>query len=244
MFRICDLYGASEASGPVALNRPTHFKMGTIGQAVEDTDLIILNPDEFGEGEICVRGRNIFMGYLKNEEATKEAIDEEGFFHSGDMGKIDEDGYLTITGRFKELIITSGGENIAPVPIEEALLESMGAVSRAIVIGDERKYLSVLLSLSVQESDPTLLLGIACDVDPEAKTIAEAKQSELWKEYITKGIKAANQKSISNAAKIQKYHILDEDLSEAKGLLTPTLKVKRSVVKKQYASVIDSMYED
>eukprot|EP00184_Porphyridium_aerugineum_P005548 CAMPEP_0184696290 /NCGR_PEP_ID=MMETSP0313-20130426/3634_1 /TAXON_ID=2792 /ORGANISM="Porphyridium aerugineum, Strain SAG 1380-2" /LENGTH=641 /DNA_ID=CAMNT_0027154889 /DNA_START=531 /DNA_END=2456 /DNA_ORIENTATION=+ len=241
--RISDLYGASEATGPITMNRPWNFEYNTAGQALEGTEVVILNKDANGEGEIAVRGRNVFMGYLGNEKATEETIDEQGFLHTGDMGKIDERGFLRITGRFKELIITGGGENVAPVPIETEMMNDLGALSRIVVIGDQKKFLSCLIVLKVEERDHTKLAGVALTVDPNAKTVAEAKASSVWKEYLEKGIKEANKKAISNAAFVQKYTILDEDLSIENGELTPTLKVKRSVVHKKFAPIIDAMYD-
>ena len=112
--------------------------------------LKIFNPDENGVGEICIRGRNSFIGYLKDEKASQESFDPEGFFHTGDLGKIDSNNFLVITGREKELIITAGGENISPVPIELSVREVLPFVSHAVVIGDGRKYISVLLTLKVE----------------------------------------------------------------------------------------------
>ena len=113
--------------------------------------LRVYNPDESGEGEICVKGRNIFMGYLRREKDTWDVFDSEGFFHTGDKGRIDEDENLIITGRIKELIITSGGENVQPVPIEQAVLQACPIVSHATAVGERRKYVSILLTLKVQK---------------------------------------------------------------------------------------------
>mmetsp|Transcript_11982 Transcript_11982/g.26135 ORF Transcript_11982/g.26135 Transcript_11982/m.26135 type:complete len:642 (+) Transcript_11982:50-1975(+) len=240
--RICDLYGASEASGPISMNRPWSFKLGTAGQALDDIDLEIMNADDQGEGEVCFRGRNAFMGYLKDEGASVGTIDDEGWVHTGDMGCIDADGFLKITGRFKELIITTGGENVAPVPIESAMLEAMPALSRVVVIGEQRKFLSMLVYPRTEQDNSNKLAGPAVEVDSEAKTVEDTKGSALWKSYVEDGMKRANKVAISSAAKVQKFTVLDEDLSVDNGLLTPTLKVKRAVVQRQLGSVIDAMY--
>lgn len=115
--------------------RGTHFKID--------------NPDDKKIGEICIKGRNIMMGYLKNEKATIEVIDSDGYFHTGDLGSIDKGGYITITGRIKELIITAGGENIGPVIIEDNFNRLCFPVSNIVVIGDKRKFLSALLTFKV-----------------------------------------------------------------------------------------------
>ena len=116
---------------------PGRFNLSTAGWTVPGVELVIKNADKSGEGEICMRGRNIMMGYLKNEDATKGCIDEEGFFHSGDMGKMRKDGFLEITGRIKELIITAGGENVAPVLIEDSFKLACPPCSNIILIGEQ-----------------------------------------------------------------------------------------------------------
>lgn len=114
-----NVYGMSESTGATTIQVPNNFRLDSAGFAIPGSDLKIDNPDENGEGEICFRGRHIMMGYLKNEKATIETLDSQGFLHSGDRGRIEKDGHLKITGRIKELIITAGGENVAPVPIED-----------------------------------------------------------------------------------------------------------------------------
>jgi len=116
-------------------------------------ELKIMNPDSKGEGEICMRGRHIMMGYLKNDKATRETLDPEGYLHSGDLGVITDKGFLKITGRIKELIITAGGENVAPVPIEDNFKDAAPYVSNVMVIGDDKKFLSALVTFKV-DVDP------------------------------------------------------------------------------------------
>ena len=143
-------YGMTESTGPTTVNPEDLIKLETAGTAMFGTDLMIYKPEENGEGEICFRGRNSFMGYLKNEQANREILDEDGYIHSGDIGRVDEDNYLKITGRVKELIITAGGENVAPVPIEEMLKNVCPVVSNAVLIGDDRKYLTMLITLQTE----------------------------------------------------------------------------------------------
>ena len=132
-----NMYGMSETTGTTTLHTFSRFKLDAAGYAIPGTDLIIKNPDEKGEGEICMRGRNTMMGYLDNEEETKKCIDSYGYVQSGDKGKIDSDGFLKITGRIKELIITAGGENVAPVLIEDNFKAEFSPCSNIMVVGDD-----------------------------------------------------------------------------------------------------------
>jgi long-chain-fatty-acid--CoA ligase ACSBG len=148
--RLHNWYGMSETSGFITHSLPTKLNFDRCGFVIPGMELKIKNPDQSGEGEICFRGRNMFLGYFKNEEATRETIDAEGFVHSGDLGRVDKEGFLEITGRIKELIITAGGENIAPVLIEDKFKEFCTVCSNMLVVGDDRRYLSALISLKVE----------------------------------------------------------------------------------------------
>ena len=131
-----NVYGMSETAGATTIHSFTRFRLDAAGFCLPGTDLKILNPDVNGEGEICMRGRNTMMGYLKNDTATQDTIDAQGFVRSGDKGKIEADGFLRITGRIKELIITAGGENVAPVPIEDTFKEECPPCANIMVIGE------------------------------------------------------------------------------------------------------------
>jgi long-chain-fatty-acid--CoA ligase ACSBG len=131
-----NVYGMSETTGATTIHSIDNFRLDSAGYALPGTDILIYNPDENGEGEICMRGRNTMMGYLKNEKATIETIDGQGFVHSGDRGRIEKDGHLKITGRIKELIITAGGENIAPVPIEDCFKANCPPCSNIMLVGE------------------------------------------------------------------------------------------------------------
>ncbi len=146
---IFNVYGMSETTGGTTSHSENSFRMDSAGHKMEGTDLKIDAPDEFGEGEICMRGRNTMMGYLKNENATRETIDSQGFVRSGDRGKIEKDGHLKITGRIKELIITAGGENIAPVPIEENFKSLCLPCSNIMVVGEMQRFLACLITFKV-----------------------------------------------------------------------------------------------
>lgn len=142
------VYGMTETAGGVTTHTPEHLKLYTSGSAVPGVQIKIDKPDSEGIGELCMKGRSMFMGYYKNAEATREVYDSEGYLHSGDLATY-KDGFLEIRGRIKELLITAGGENIAPVSIEHTFQELCPMCSNIIVIGDAKKYLSALVSLKV-----------------------------------------------------------------------------------------------
>merc|ERR1719499_893419 len=221
--------GMSESGGAATLGRIYHRQTGSTGPAIEGCEIKLVpvpgRADD--EGEICFRGRNIMMGYLTNEQKTRESIDDEGFMHSGDVGRFDEHGCLSITGRIKELLITEGGENIAPVPIEHYIKGLCPALSNVIMIGDRRKYCTCLISLKTKidpetEKPTDMLDGPALDVS-DAKTVQEAKEDPKWKAYIEDAIKTYNSDEefcVSRAQKLQYFRILPEDLSR------PTIAMK------------------
>jgi long-chain-fatty-acid--CoA ligase ACSBG len=151
---IFNVYGMSETTGATTMQNVKNFRLDSAGFSVPGADLKIDNPDEHGEGEICMRGRNTMMGYLKNDKATMEAMDEQGYIKSGDKGKIMKDGHLKITGRIKELIIGAGGENIAPVPIEDNFKETCPPCSNIMVVGEQQRFMAALITFKV-DVDPT-----------------------------------------------------------------------------------------
>jgi len=213
------------------------------------------------QGEICFRGRHIMMGYMANprlgdahvkeiEKKNAGAIDNEGWLHSGDMGCMTTTGMLHITGRYKELIIGAGGENVAPVPIEDSVKKLCGAVSNIMMIGDKRKFNVALITLKAKGATGELpggddLDGEALSVNPDVTTISAAMDDPKMIEAITSAIKKTNADGSccpSNASKIQKFMILPRDVSVETGELTATLKLKRAVVNKKFEKQIDSIY--
>lgn len=147
---LINLYGLSETTGSSTSTYMTDFSIQHAGEQMGGTHIKIANPDEKGEGEITIYGRHTMMGYLKNEEATKECFDQHGYFKSGDRGRLDNGGrFLKITGRIKELIIGAGGENIAPVPIEDAFKEKCPACSNVMIVGEQRRFMSALITFKV-----------------------------------------------------------------------------------------------
>jgi long-chain-fatty-acid--CoA ligase ACSBG len=202
--------------------------------------------DPPNEGEICIRGRHVMMGYMKNDDKTREAIDADGWLHSGDVGAFDATGLLSITGRIKELIIGAGGENIAPVPIEDNFKSFAPAVSNVMMVGDRRKYNIILVALRTEIDLETgvpsnRLIGDARNVS-SATTVPEAQNDKAWTDYLNDALKKTNGKTVSNAAKIQKWVLLPEDFSIPGGELTPTMKTKRKEVEKKYTKLIESTY--
>mmetsp|Transcript_55968 Transcript_55968/g.109538 ORF Transcript_55968/g.109538 Transcript_55968/m.109538 type:complete len:713 (+) Transcript_55968:202-2340(+) len=249
---ICDAYGMSECTGPEVYAEPRHgaYKLGSIGRPMQGTELMIANPDGKGHGEICWRGRNVFMGYYKNAEATRSTVDEHGFLHSGDLGFVDSDGFVFITGRLKELIITAGGENIPPVLIETAIREELPFVSNCQLIGDHRRFLSVLLCLRSEpdaEGQPTDTLAaqtvqLLKEGRSRATTVTDARNCPVLHRLIDEGMRRVNRRAISRAQYVQKWRVLPTDFTQEGGELTPTMKLKRSVTAEKYCALVEEMY--
>lgn len=248
--RVIDLYGMSESSGPTTLSLDSDVPAGSVGRALPGTEMMIANPDENGVGEIKVRGRHVFKEYWKNPEKTAEALDADGWLCSGDLGRLDKDGNLFITGRLKELIITAGGENIPPVEIENAIQKELPIVSTCVVIGDHRKYLTALATLATEvdsEGKPTNqlthdVIATLAASGSSATTLEEASQDSKVLSLVMEGIARANKHAHSRAQYVQKVTILPEELSVDQGTLTPTLKIKRGDVAKYFADHIEKMY--
>ena len=207
------------------------------------------------EGEICFRGRNNFIGYLNNEAKTLETLDSEGYIHSGDIGTFNENGFVRITGRIKELIITGGGENVAPVLIEDSFKNICPIVSNMIVVGDGRKFLTAMLTLKVEmdtssgKNIPTnnLTLFVRTFLEEDlgvtgVNTTQEAIANKKVMDYLEKMIEANNQKASSRAQCIKKFRVLPTDFSFEGGELTPTLKLRRGPTHEKYADIIEGMY--
>ncbi|NXL72992.1 ACBG2 ligase, partial [Leptocoma aspasia] len=252
---VLELYGMSESSGPHTMSVPHAFKLGSCGKELTGCHTLIHKPDRDGIGEICFSGRHIFMGYLNMEDKTKEAIDEDGWLHSGDLGKHDKDGFLFITGRIKELIITAGGENIPPVPIEDAVKSAVPIISNAMLVGDKAKFLSMLLTLKsvvdAETGEPRddlapEALEFCQKLGSKATKVSEIISSKDKAVYaaIQKGISAVNEGAVSNAQKVQKWVLLEKDFSLFGGELGPTMKLKRPVVAQKYRDQIAQFYTD
>ncbi|CAH2102506.1 unnamed protein product [Euphydryas editha] len=253
---IMDAFGMSEASGAHSLSIYPKFKLDSSGEILDGTETKFDGSTSInGPGEIFMRGRHVFMGYLNDEEKTKATIDDEGWLHSGDVGRLDSNNLLYITGRIKELLITAGGENIAPILIEQAVQAELLHVGYAVLVGDRRKFLSILLTLKCKVDSNT---GDTLDeletetkkwvasLGSQATTISEivrTKDPAVYK-AIEEGIARANKHAISNAQKVQKFAILPADFSMNSGELGPTLKIKRNVVYEKYKDIIEEFYKE
>lgn len=248
-------FGMSETSGPMtSMLKEDHpnYDLKSAGRPLPGTECVVIKTDPKSEaGELCFRGRNIFMGYLKNEQATRECIDNQRRVHSGDEGTLSKTNMMTITGRLKELLVTAGGENVAPVPIEAAVKEELPFISNVMCIGDQMKYISAILTFKVtsnaSETPNHQLLPEAIESLQKlgikgVTTVHDAMVNKDVLKAIQAGIDRANKKAVSNAAKIKAWVLVPDDFSIPGGEFTPTLKVKRSVVLKKYANKVTEIY--
>jgi long-chain acyl-CoA synthetase len=219
-------YGMTETSTVATVNTLEDFRFGSVGKPLHGVELKIAD-----DGELLIKGPNIFQGYYKNEEASGEAL-ADGWLHTGDIGRIDDDGFLYITGRKKDIIITAGGKNITPANPENWLKENRW-ISQAVVIGDRRPYLVALITL-----DPEELPAFAAEHGLPEEDVPE---SEAMRAEVQRALDAANSR-LARVEQIKKFAILPHDLSHETGELTPTLKVKRNVVNEKYAGVVEALY--
>jgi long-chain-fatty-acid--CoA ligase ACSBG len=254
--QILEVFGMSESAGPHTVGFSYHNLIGSVGYCRSEFNRTkIINPDADGNGEVCMYGRHVFMGYLNSEKKTEETIDSDGWLLTGDIGKVDQYDFLYITGRLKELLITAGGENISPVPIEEAIIAHQpDLISNCMVVGDQKSYLTVLVALkSKLDSNTTASLDELSDeavswlkrngsFNTKVSEI-QANGDQVVNNGIQSAIDKANEKSISNAAKVRKFTILPRDFSLATGELGPTLKLRRPIVHKMYENIIEKMYQ-
>jgi long-chain acyl-CoA synthetase len=227
--RMFELYGQTENAGLATANWPGHVKIGSIGSACPGTE-VRLSP----EGEILLRGPHIFAGYLNMPEKTAEAL-RDGWLHTGDVGVIDEAGYVRITDRMKDIIITAGGKNVTPSEIENQLKFSP-YISDAIVIGDRRSYLTCLVMI-----DHDNVVKFAQDHDVPFTNYASLCRAPEVIELIGREVEAVN-KMFARVETIKKFRLIDQMLTAEDEELTPTMKLKRSLVEKKYGGLIEGMY--
>jgi long-subunit acyl-CoA synthetase (AMP-forming) len=227
---IMEVYGMSECTGPTTMSVPSRYRLGRAGYAIPGTELRIAE-----DGEVLMRGPHVFKGYSKNEDATRETLDAEGWLHSGDVGELDADGFLRITDRKKELLITSGGKNIAPQHLE-GKLKQIPAVSQAVAIGDRRHYVVALLAL-----DPARVAAEAAKAGSPARTPEEAARCPVFSAYVMRQVEEVNQ-GLARYEQVKKIALLPNELTVENGELTPTLKLKRRVIHERHKDAIEALY--
>ena len=223
---IIEGYGLTETCPALTINRIDDFKFGTVGKPLKGVELKIAD-----DGEILARGPNVVSGYYKKEKDTKEAFSDDGWFKTGDIGEIDEDGFLRITDRKKDLIVTAAGKNIAPQNVENLLKSLDPLISQVVMIGDKRPYCVALITLNKEEVEKFLQ-------DSEIKATENAKVIDR----ISKAVSEVNSK-VASYETIKKFKILPNDFTIESGELTPTLKVKRKIVMQNYQDIIEEMYK-
>lgn len=234
---LVEAYGQTEGTGGTTLGRPGASRPGTVGQALPGVSVRVAD-----DGEVLVRGPNVFAGYFKDAEATAETI-RDGWLHSGDLGSLDADGYLSITGRAKEIIITSGGKNVAPVAIESALVE-LPLVSQAVVVGEQQRYLTALITL-----DPAAVERFAAaqgldghGLDGQGTDGAGLHAHPAIRAEVERGVREQVNPRFARVEQVRDLEVLPGELTVDSGDLTPTMKLRRSVVTKRCAPLIDTMY--
>ncbi len=227
---ILEVYGLSECTGPATISAPDRYRTGAAGFALEGTEMKIAD-----DGEICIRGPHVFLGYYKNPEATARALDDDGWLHSGDVGEFEADGFLRVTDRKKELIVTSGGKNVAPQPIE-GRLKTIPGVAQAVVIGDRRKFLTALITL-----EPETIRDVLQAADSPASDAEEAVACKIFRAHLERAIESVNQR-LARYETIKRFAVLPRPFSIDGGELTPTMKLKRRVIHEKYGSEIERLY--
>src|SRR2546423_6916265 len=215
-----------ETSAVASATRADAFRFGSVGKPLPGMEVKVAD-----DGELLLRGPNIFQGYFKNEDATRETL-AGGWLHTGDVGRVDEDGFIYITGRKKDIIITAGGKTITPANLENGLKQNRW-ISQAVVVGDRRPYLIVLITLDPEEA-PAF-------AEQHGLKVEELPESEAMRAEVQKAIDHVNA-GVGRVEQIKKFKILPHDLSQETGELTPTMKVKRNVVNEKFAGDVEALY--
>jgi long-chain acyl-CoA synthetase len=227
---ILEAYGLTETTAGTTLNRPGAIRIGTVGRPIPGTSVKIAE-----DGEVLIKGDQVFSGYWNNEASTKEALTDGRWFRSGDIGVLDDDGFLSITGRKKEIIVTAAGKNVAPAVLEDRM-RSNPLVSQVMVVGDAKPFIAALVTL-----DPDAAAAWSASHDLDDASMEELAHNEEVIAEVQSAVDDANQ-AVSRAEAIKAFRVLPRDLSIDGGELTPTLKVKRSVIASKYARVIEEIY--
>jgi long-chain acyl-CoA synthetase len=227
---ILEGYGLTETTAGSTLNLPSALKIGSVGRPLPGTGARIES-----DGEVLLKGPHVFAGYWNNEAATAEAMTTDGWFRTGDIGELDGDGYLRITGRKKELIVTAGGKNVAPAVLEDRL-RANPIISQCVVVGDNKPYIGALITLD-QDALPQILAANNIEPAPMAELIDNVDVRGL----VQKAVNAANE-AVSNSEAIKKFVILPEDLTIDNGYLTPKMSIRRHLIVQDFASDIEGLY--
>jgi len=226
---ILEGYGLTETSAPGTVNTPDAMRIGTVGRPLPGIEIRIAE-----DGEVLLKGGNVFKGYYHNDQATAEVLEADGWFHTGDVGEIDDGGFLRITGRKKELIVTAGGKNVAPAVLEERLKQHR-LVSQAMAVGDNRPFIGCLVTLDADE-----LAAFAKEHDLKGST-AELVRSDAVQAEVAKAVEQANA-AVSKAESIRKWEILERDFTLEDNEITPTLKLRRRNVIENFGDAIERIY--
>jgi long-chain acyl-CoA synthetase len=224
-------YGMTETTAAATLNTVDRLRFGTVGRPLPGTEVSVA-----GDGEILMRGPHVFAGYHRDPEATRAVMTDDGWLRSGDLGVVDDDGFLRVTGRKKDLIITSSGKNITPANLEAALAEGRW-ISQAVVYGDNRPYVVALVTLDPEEA-PALAERCGVAPDPAAMAADPGVRALVQEE-----VDAANA-AVARIEQVKRFAILDHELSQPDGELTPTMKIKRNVVYDRYRDVFEALYAE
>jgi long-chain acyl-CoA synthetase len=230
---ILEGYGLTETTAPATVNLADKSKIGTVGPALPGVGVRLAD-----DGEIEVRGINVFKEYWNNEAATSEAFSEGGWFRTGDIGSFDSEGFLTITGRKKEIIVTAGGKNVAPAALEDPI-RANPIIGQVVVVGDQKPFISALVTL-----DPEMLpTWLANNGLPSDLSLVDASKNAAVRAEVQSAVDAANAR-VSRAESIRKFTILDSEWTEASGHLTPKLSIKRNVIMNDFADEISALYDE
>ena len=224
-------YGLTETTAPATVNLPDAAKIGTVGPPLPGTTVRVAE-----DGELLIKGDGVFVGYHNNPQATAEAL-QDGWFRTGDLGSMDDDGYVRITGRKKEIIVTAGGKNVAPAMLEDRL-RGHPLVSQVVVVGDQRPFIGALVTIDVEALPGWLTTHKLPDMDVHAAATNPDVRAAL-----ERAVERTN-KAVSRAESIRKFEILTTDFTVANDYLTPSLKVKRAQVLADFSGDIDKLYAD
>ncbi len=227
---VVEAYGLTETTGAATVNEPTDIKMGTVGPPMPGSAVKIAD-----DGEILIRGDLVFAGYQNDEKATAEVFDNDGWFYTGDLGRLDRHGFLTITGRKKELIVTASGKNVSPAVLEDPL-RGHPLISQIMAVGDQKPFIGAIITLDAE----MLPSWLAAHNLPTMDVVEAGKHPEVLAS-LTRAIERTN-KRVSRAESIRRFCVINGDFSVENGLLTPSLKIKREVVARRYAAEIENLY--